>query len=169
MRTRRWSIDQVIVPRGPTDLEEQREFETFVGRVEAPLRRALVAAYGFDRGREATADALSWAWENPDRMASVTNPVPYLFRVGQSSVRRRKVAIPFVRDDAGDSWFEPKLGSALAALTDKQRIAVVLIHGYQWTMREVADLIGVRISTVQSHLERGLRNLRAAMEVSDHA
>jgi len=54
-------------------------------------------------------------------------------------------------------------------LPEKQRIAVVLIHGYQWTMREVGDLLGIRVTTVQNHLERGLRSLRAAMEVTNHA
>jgi DNA-directed RNA polymerase specialized sigma24 family protein len=36
-------------------------------------------------------------------------------------------------------------------------------------MREVAELTGIRITTVQSHLERGLRNLRITMAVADHA
>jgi DNA-directed RNA polymerase specialized sigma24 family protein len=58
---------------------------------------------------------------------------------------------------------------ALAALSERQRIAVVLIHGFDWTMRDVAELTGIRVTTVQSHLERGLRNLRSSMEVPDHA
>jgi len=36
-------------------------------------------------------------------------------------------------------------------------------------MREVAELTGIRVTTVQSHLERGLRSLRSSMEVPDHA
>jgi hypothetical protein len=40
------------------------EFEAFVARVEPGLRRALFAVLGLDRGREATAEALAWAWEH---------------------------------------------------------------------------------------------------------
>jgi hypothetical protein len=46
------------------DQAQRPEFEAFVHDVEPRLRRALVAAYGFERGREATADALSWSWEH---------------------------------------------------------------------------------------------------------
>ncbi|MGO9343599.1 MAG: sigma factor-like helix-turn-helix DNA-binding protein [Acidimicrobiales bacterium] len=46
---------------------------------------------------------------------------------------------------------------------------MVLVYGLSWTLREVAELTGTRVTTVQNHLERGLRNLRASMEVTDHA
>jgi DNA-directed RNA polymerase specialized sigma24 family protein len=42
---------------------------------------------------------------------------------------------------------------------------VVLIHGFDYTLREVADLTGVKITTVQNHLERGLRRLRDQLGV----
>ena len=148
---------------------ERARFEDLINEVEAPLRRALVAAFGLERGREATVNALSWAWEHRARLRSVDNKVAYLYRVGQTSVRKRKAGIPFARHEPTETWFEPGLPGALAALTEKQRIAVVLIHGYQWTMREVADLLGIRVTTVQNHLERGMRGLRAAMEVPNHA
>ena len=46
---------------------------------------------------------------------------------------------------------------------------MVLVHGYEWTLREVAELTGVTISTVQTHVERALAKLRAALEVVDDA
>jgi DNA-directed RNA polymerase specialized sigma24 family protein len=46
---------------------------------------------------------------------------------------------------------------------------VVLVHGFGWTLREVAELRGVKVTSVQTHLERGLRRLRAALEVTTHA
>lgn len=48
-------------------------------------------------------------------------------------------------------------------------MAVVLVHGFGWTLREVAELMEVKVTSVQTHLERGLRNLREMMEVSDNA
>jgi DNA-directed RNA polymerase specialized sigma24 family protein len=148
---------------------ESEAFERFVSEVEPRLRRALVAAYGTATGREATADALSWAWEHWNKLEGVSNPVAYLYRVGQSRMRSKKQPIVFERSNHNEPWVEPGLGPALVDLSEAQRTAVVLIYGFSWTLREVAELGGITISTVQTHLERGLRNLRAAMEVHDNA
>ena len=61
---------------------------------------------------------------------------------------------------------EPGLPSALAALPERQRIVVTLLHGYGWTMSEVADLLGTKKTTVQNHAERGMAKLRAALGVT---
>jgi Sigma-70, region 4 len=47
--------------------------------------------------------------------------------------------------------------------------AVVLVHGYGWTPREVAELTGIAPTSVQNHVERGLARLRAALEVRQDA
>jgi DNA-directed RNA polymerase specialized sigma24 family protein len=39
----------------------------------------------------------------------------------------------------------------------------MLVYGFGWTLREVAQLRGIKITSVQTHLERGLRRLRAAL------
>lgn len=142
-------------------------FEEFVRSVEPPLRRALTAAFGPDRGRDATAAALAWAWEHRDRLADLDSPVAYLYRVGQSRARRRKFGLLSRRSQWHEPWIEPELAGALAELTERQRIAVVLVHGYEWTFAEVADLLGVSVPTVQKHLERALKRLRFRLEVSE--
>jgi DNA-directed RNA polymerase specialized sigma24 family protein len=43
----------------------------------------------------------------------------------------------------------------------------VLVHGYGYTLREVAELTGIRQTTVQNHLTRGLTRLRATLGVTD--
>jgi DNA-directed RNA polymerase specialized sigma24 family protein len=151
------------------DQSARREFERFVHEVEPSLRRALIAAYGIERGRDAAAEALGWAWENWDRAKDLESKVAYLFRVGQSKTRGHKTPIIFERITPTDRWFEPSLAPALAELTEHQRVAVVLVHGFGWKLREVAELLGVSISTTQSHVERGLRNLQNTMEVRDNA
>jgi DNA-directed RNA polymerase specialized sigma24 family protein len=146
----------------------RKEFEAFVHDIEPSLRRALVAAYGFERGRDATAEALGWAWEHWDHAKDLDNKVAYLFRVGQSRSRDRKTPITFERGESSDPWFDPGLIPALASLTEHQRVAVVLVNGFDWKLREVAELLDVGISTVQSHLERGMRSLRNALEVVEN-
>lgn len=139
------------------------DFEAFVRDAEPRLRRALIAAYGSERGREATAEALAYGWEHWARVRAMQNPTGYLYRVGQSRTRRRsslRTAFPVAAEPDLPN-VEPGLGAALAALTERQRIAVVLVHGFGWTLREVADLTGRKVPTVQRHAERGLAKLRA--------
>lgn len=61
-------------------------------------------------------------------------------------------------------WVEPKLASSLSALSKQQRVAVLLVHGAGWTHLEVAELLGISPSTVQTHVERAMRRLRRQIE-----
>ena len=65
------------------------EFEAFVRETEPALRRALVATFGFDEGRDAAAEALAYAWEHWDELRAVTNLPGYLYRVGRTAATRR--------------------------------------------------------------------------------
>jgi DNA-directed RNA polymerase specialized sigma24 family protein len=150
---------------------ESAGFEAFVLVAEPPLRRALIAAYGYEDGREAAADALAYAWEHWHRVRQMPNATGYLFRVAQSSAakgrRWRRRPPPLLRlATEGEHRFEPGLPAALASLSERQRIAVVLVHGFGYTLREVAELTGIKITTVQNHLERGLRQLRNRLGVA---
>jgi RNA polymerase sigma factor (sigma-70 family) len=150
----------------PAAHDRETDFRSFVGEAEPRLRRALVAAYGYERGREATAEAFAYAWEHWDRLVSMANPVGYLYRVGQSRTRSRKTRHLFERAQSGEAVYEPGLRSALATLSRRQRLAVVLVHGYGWTLREVAEVTGLRVPTIQRHVERGLSRLRAGLGAS---
>jgi RNA polymerase sigma-70 factor (ECF subfamily) len=150
----------------PSDTEA---FTAFWGEVEPRLRRAFVAAFGTDRGREATQEALAWAWEHWDRVTTMTNPAGYLWRVGRSRSRPRREPVLLPEPPADDPMIEPALVPALRSLTAHQRAAVLLVHGYGWQLRDVADLFGVGVSTVQTHVTRAMAKLRAALEVERDA
>ena len=157
-----------MIRRRPIDTR-QDNFRGFVDRVEPRLRRALVAAYGSERGRDAAAEALAYAWEHWDRVTAADNPVGLLYRVGQSRTRPRMARVTFERPEHPETWCEPGLPAALARLTESQRTAVVLVHGFDWTLREVAECTGVKVTTVQNHLERGLTKLKSELRGNDHA
>jgi DNA-directed RNA polymerase specialized sigma24 family protein len=140
--------------------DSEAEFRVFVAQAEPRLRRALVATYGYERGREATAEALAYAWQNWNRLGQVDNLTGYLYRVGQSRTRRSKTPVLFERPSFAEPLFEPRLVSALGELPERQRVAVFLAHGAGWTHTEVAELMGVKAPTVQKHIERGLAHLR---------
>jgi RNA polymerase sigma factor (sigma-70 family) len=57
------------------------------------------------------------------------------------------------------------LAGSLAGLPDRQRQAVMLVHGYGWTLSEVAEMLGVSKATVQKHADRGVRKLRDSLGV----
>ncbi|GMQ97858.1 MAG: SigE family RNA polymerase sigma factor [Acidimicrobiia bacterium] len=144
-------------------------YSAFVSEGGARLRRAFIAAYGPEVGSEATSDALVYAWEHWDRIVTMENPTGYLYRVGQSKARRyrrRHVRLP-VAEAASQPWFEPGLPSALERLSERQRQAILLCHGYGWTLVEVGDLLGIGASTVQRHIDRGMAKLRSRLGVDD--
>jgi RNA polymerase sigma factor (sigma-70 family) len=147
----------------------EEHFGQFMEGSEPRLRRALVAAYGWERGRDATAEAYGYAWEHWDRICAMENPVGYLYRVGQSRTQNRSHPVVFERMTEDEKWFEPALGKALAGLSERQRTAVVLVYGFGWTMREVGDVTGIAVTSIQNHLERGMEKLRRSLEVHSDA
>ena len=54
---------------------------------------------------------------------------------------------------------------ALARLPERQRVVVYLVFGHEWSMSEVAALLGVEKATVQKHVERGMAKLRRRLGV----
>ena len=143
------------------------DFEAFVRIAEPRLSRALAAAYGFEDGRDATAEALAYAFEHWD---------------GPSTSRTcRATCSGSVKPEAGSAvspCCSPCPTSPTTPLSracpprspaspQRQRIAVVLVHGYGYTLREVAELTGIRLTTVQNHLNRGLARLRSTLGVTD--
>ncbi len=160
-----WVEEGVLVVDRPT----REEFEAFVRDVEPRLRIALTAVFGPESGRDAAAAALAWAWEHWTSLQEKDNRAGYLYRVGRSSQRRRKEPIWLPVPPHRTPEIEPALPEALVALSEKQRLAVVLVHAYEWTRREVADFTGLSVSTIDNHLARGLKKLRAHLGVHSHA
>jgi DNA-directed RNA polymerase specialized sigma24 family protein len=146
---------------------EDERFEAFVVEAEPRLRRALVAAYGHEQGRDAAAEALAYAWEHWSEVSTMANAIGFLYRVGQSRTRSRRAPRIHVVPTWSDPMVEPGLGPALSRLSERQRLAVVLVHGFGWTMREVAEVTGLAVTSIQNHLERGLAHLRDELEVRD--
>lgn len=142
-------------------------FAAFAGEVTPRLKAALVAAVGVERAADAAGEALAYAWEHWEQVGTMENPAGYLYRVGLSRGRRwRRLPPVFPPPPDGEMpWVEPGLPRALAGLSERQRVAVVLVHCLGWTQEEVAGLLGISRGSVQTHLERGLHHLRASLGV----
>ncbi|HEX6221298.1 MAG TPA: sigma-70 family RNA polymerase sigma factor [Acidimicrobiia bacterium] len=143
-------------------------FTELVRRLEPRLRRALTAAFGSDIGREAAAEALAYGWQHWSKVGGMDNPSGYLFRVGQNKARHMtRLSRRWSHDQMHfeEPWAEPRFGPAWSSLSERQRVAVGLIHGFDWTLSEVADFLGVSKGTVQTYEKRALRKLRRELGV----
>ncbi len=116
-------------------------FTEFVQDAEPRLRRALLGAVGLDATPDAVAEALAYAWANWDRISTMDNPVGYLYRVGQTSTRSKKVPILPPPDPAVMPEVEPRLIEAL----------------------------DISASAVGTHVSRGIDKLRNQLEVTPNA
>ena len=147
-------------------------FEHFFNESEPFVRRALVSRFGAELGRDATAEGFAAAWRSWDRVSTMENRSGYVYRVGERwAVRQEKKARPPAAEAAVmvDRYGDPELAAALDALSPKQRQAVVLVWSFGYSHREAAELLGCARSSLQNHVERGLKNLRQNLEVNDSA
>lgn len=145
------------------------EFTTFVEQVEPRLRISLIARFGAQRGRDATAEGLAYAWENWESVREMEFPVAYLFKVGRSRTRDRRRRILRPDTQSEPPLVEPALAPALEDLSSMQRMAVVLVHAYGWTHAEAAVVMEVAEPTVKTHVQRALAKLRSVLEVETDA
>lgn len=141
----------------------KHEFTHFAVAAEPRLRRALLGAVGVDRMPDAVGEALAYGWQHWDDVREMTNPVGYLYRVGQSKVRVPKPPRLFRERSVELPDVEPGLTDAMLRLPQSQRTALWLAYGCQWTRAEVGEALGISASTVGNHIDRGLQKMRQEM------
>ena len=89
------------------------------------------------------------------------------------AVRRRRVQLPGRTEPDGTDAVDAHLAAAatIARLPGRQRAAVAMRVLWDLSEDDTAELLGVSVTTVRTHLRRGLRALRStaypALEVSD--
>ena len=143
-------------------------FTRFVEESGTRLEHSLCAAFGLEVGMEAYADSLAYAWEHWSRIKDMENPVGYLWRTGKHAGYRRKRRRPAIFPQPPAQrvpWVEPDLPGALASLPERQRIAVTLVKCFEYTLREAAEILDCKKTTVQNHVERGMAKLRTQLGV----
>lgn len=153
------------------------EFDVFFDRERTRLFQALclVTRNRFE-AEELTQDAFLAVYERWDRVREMEDPTGYLYRTAMNAFRswhRRsalaaKRAIGLARSDDSIEQLEEQdvVVRALAPLTARQRASVVLIDLLGYSSDEAGRMLGVRSSTVRTHVERAHRDLRARLEDS---
>jgi RNA polymerase sigma factor (sigma-70 family) len=152
-------------------------FGSFFEEERAQLFRALclVTRNRFE-AEELTQDAFLSVYERWDRVRGMEDPTGYLYRTAMNAFRswhRRsalaaKRAIGLTRADDSIARLEEQdaVVRALAPLTSRQRAAVVLIDLMGYSSEEAGRMLGIRASTVRTHVERAHHDLKARMERS---
>ena len=144
-------------------------FTEFARVAEPRLSLALGAAFGFDVAQEATAEAMAFAWEHWDRVTKSANPVGYVYGVGRNKARRslNRRRIPYLPPVRLSEipWVEPGLPRALGLLSERQREGVMLLYCFEWTFKEISELLGMTRGAVQVHERRGMTRLRKDLGV----
>ncbi len=147
---------------------EPTAFTEFARRIEPRLRYALAGCLTADLARDATQEALVYAWNHWDKIEGLDNPGGYLYTLAKRwGWRQRRRLLPLPDVGVADSPLdEPGLPRALSHLSTMQRQTVYLVEGLGITQQEVADLLGIGRTTVQTHLERALSHLREELGVT---
>jgi RNA polymerase sigma-70 factor (ECF subfamily) len=87
------------------------------------------------------------------------------FRIAAGELKARGRHRPVTEDPPYEMPEPPRdLIAALAALSPRQRSALILHYYAGYSTREVAQILGSSAATVRVHLSQGRRRLRRALE-----
>ena len=148
-------------------------FDEFFHRESERLFRALyfVTASRED-AEELMQDAFLKLWERWDRIDRIDDPTAYLFRVAlngfRSRVRRARVAARHLvtHETTHDPFDEVEIREdvrrLMAALTPRQRAAVLLTDVYGYSSDHAARIMGIRAATVRVLASQGRAAIRTA-------
>lgn len=146
--------------------EAAHSFEVFFECNQMSLFRALwLVTRNRHEAEELMQDAFLRLWERWDMVASLDDPVGYLYRTAMNLFRsRRRRAAVAVRRAVGLLPHDDQLAAveeretvirALAPLTRRQRAAIVLTDLLGLTSEEAGELLGIRAATVRVLHARG--------------
>lgn len=157
--------------RGPSDRED---FAAFFDGHHASLFGAL---YLLTRNRyeaeEIMQDAFLKVFERWERVASLDDPVGYLYRTAMNLFRkrwrrasmamRRTVGLISRDDEIAQIELRVDVVRAVASLSPRQRTAIVLIDLLDLSSEEAGRILGISPGTVRMHASRGRAALAALL------
>jgi RNA polymerase sigma factor (sigma-70 family) len=168
----------VVLPRAANEERTMPppriSFEDFYERERDGLFGALCLITGNRHdAEEITQDGFVSLWERWDRVSEMENPTGYLYRTalnGFRKRRRRAALIPKagpVQDALEAADDRDVLRRTLAALTPRQRAALVVTELLSHTSEEAGRLLGIRPVTVRVLASQARAALTKTMERSD--
>lgn len=119
---------------------------------------------------DAIQDTLLACWEKMDTIRE-----PRYFKTWLTKILIRKcydirkqqanrVSFEDWQEESACDSYNVELKEALAALEDKYRLPMILFYGQGYRIREIAGILHIPVSTVQTRLARGRKKLAAYYE-----
>jgi RNA polymerase sigma-70 factor (ECF subfamily) len=171
---------QAVADMTPHDeaLAKGLAFETFFEQESARLFRALcLVTRNRSIAEELTQDAFVRTYERWNRVSELSDPQGYLYRTAMNAFRswlrrsalatKRTIRLLPLDDGIAAVDGDDVVVRALAALSERQRAAVVLIDLLGYSSEEAGSMLGIRASTVRTHVARAHGDLRRSMERTD--
>jgi RNA polymerase sigma-70 factor (ECF subfamily) len=153
-----------------TDLRSS--FATFYDENYASVCRGLSVALG-DSGsaEEAAQEAFTRAYVRWSRVSRMERPAGWVYITAVRFATRRRAqqagsATAPVDDPADLVVSRASLGSAIDALPERQRLAIVLRYGLDLALDDVAAAMGCAVGTVKSTLHSALARLQVTLDDS---
>jgi RNA polymerase sigma-70 factor (sigma-E family) len=160
---------------------DEREFASFVrANTSALLRTAFLLTGNALTAEELVQDTLVRLYPKWHRVAAADIPLAYVRRaVANAFVNDRRRAHsrdvvldvlperPYSYDGASVLADRDEAWGLLAAVSERQRAALVLRYFHDWTDAEIAEALDCRTGTVRSLISRGLATLRQQLTAAD--
>jgi RNA polymerase sigma-70 factor (ECF subfamily) len=145
----------------PEDLRIQFAFEEFFETERERLFRALLlVTHDSPEAEDLMQEAFLRVWERWDRVGTLDDPVGYLFKTAmnlhRSAIRRavaaakRSLRAPGEHDPFERVIDRDEAVRSLAALTPRQRAAVVVTELLGYSSEEAGTILGIRPGTVRT-------------------
>lgn len=151
---------------GKDRVDDNEGFDEFVRSNERRLWQSLVPLVGPTAAEDAVADALMECWRSWARVRTMENPVGYAYTIARRrAVRQNRAPVLPAPDVAALPDVEPRLLVSIDRLSEMQRQVVYLVDGFGWGLTDAARILGISVSTVRNHRERGLARLRELLKV----
>jgi RNA polymerase sigma-70 factor (ECF subfamily) len=155
-----------------------RTFDAFYEDEQERLFRALCVITGSRaEAEDLTQEAFTRVLERWDRVATMDEPVGYLHRTAMNLFRSQNRRLRRLRRRPLDPGSTPDVFGpiedrdiavhALAALTPRQRAALVLTEALDYSGEDAARLMGIRTSTVYALTHQARAALHGREEVDD--
>jgi RNA polymerase sigma factor (sigma-70 family) len=151
--------------------------EFFAAESETLYRRMRIVTRDHHEAEELVQDAFLAMYERWDRIATIADPVGYLYRTAFNLWKRRsrratrairQVFAPLpATDDFESVDTRTVVGEALGYLTPRQRAAVVLTDLVGLPSEEAGEILGVRAVTARVLASQARAALRERLEDAD--
>jgi len=158
---------------------EKLDFDDWYSSIHPRVLVAVSVVCGGDHARaeDATNDAFVKAFERWESVAQMESPVGWVTRVAINNakrrLRRRARGVELLNTQrletaALDQYEDIDLWDPLAALTARQREAIVLRYLDDLPQRSVAEELGIAPGTASATLSQARRLLREQLQLGDN-